>query len=247
MCRLFFLQCWLILFALLQFSNSFVSLQNSKFDDFLLSAIRYRDVVTNRNPKHKHSFRAGKIELVKSLKEQLNESQAILQFRVTRMNHGVRSYIKDNIMKHIEAQDGKLPYKMQIVKNTMMSRAIAGTRFEALTPNLEKTNLYFFVYDDTIVPKLVSVINGMRLASKIVKWRFEPSFACFDNTVIDSLRLRCLSSLPEKSDLCARIPHFLRLPVYRLIDSLRVSQSLVNSLNQIYLNLNSTISQIKNE
>ncbi|EAN33561.1 Ribosomal protein L10 family protein [Theileria parva strain Muguga] len=237
MCKIFSLG-WLIFLILLKFSKCFILQRDLTFHSSAVNTICYRDIMTNRTPKHKNSFRPGKVQLVKTLKQHLADSKIVVQFRLTRLNHRLRSYIKENLLKHFEPRDGKLPYKMQLIKNTIMLRAVEGTEFEPLSSSLEKTNLYFFIYDDTIFPKFMSVVNGMRRASKIVKWRFEPHFGCFDHTLVDGNRLRCLSALPEKKELCSRIPHLLRMPLYKLINSVNVGQSLVNSLDQLQSKLN---------
>ncbi|UKJ87814.2 hypothetical protein MACJ_000254 [Theileria orientalis] len=247
MCNLFFVLYNLFYVTSIKYRvESYVISTPVKYHQYSLGPINYRYIIERRNPKNAISFRAGKVKLIKGLKEQLEGTKALFQFRLFRMTHPIRQYIKDNLLKDIHPlEDGRLPFKLQVVKNSLMRIALRGTEYEIFTPKVEKTNLYIFIYDDSIVPKLMSLINGFRKASKLIKWRFEPSFGCFCGRVINSLQMRSLSSLITKKDLIARMLPILRIQPARLVNSLNVSSRLLNSISYTLHRLNSTLKQIK--
>jgi len=91
---------------------------------------------------------------------------------------------------------------VKVVKNTLMSRAVAGTDFEASTSLLKGANMWFFIDED--VSGTIKAYNGF-LKDFGKKESHGVIGGVLEGTVYDSAGVASIGKLPSKQELYAQI------------------------------------------
>ncbi len=121
----------------------------------------------------------------------------------------------------------------QVIKNTLVRRALKDTHYTDLEPMLEGPNGWVFAYDDPVV-----------LSKALVKFaedneKIKIKGGVFEGQFLDPAKVKALSQMPSKPELQARLLATIQAPatqlvrllqepgaqVARLMDSVRKSKS----------------------
>ena len=98
-----------------------------------------------------------------------------------------------------------------VYKNTLMARAIEGTKYEALKDVLSGPSAFAFSYDDAIAParvlaKCIKDFDKMAFKAGVVEGDF-----------YDAEGLKALSAVPSRDELIAKFLGSIQSPVGKLV------------------------------
>jgi large subunit ribosomal protein L10 len=99
----------------------------------------------------------------------------------------------------------------QVIKNTLVRRALENTAFGALERLLEGPNGWVFAYDDPVL-----------LSKTLVKFvddndKFKIKGGVFEGEFMDSARVKVLSQMPSKPELQAKLLATIQAPAVQLV------------------------------
>ena len=118
----------------------------------------------------------------------------------------------------------------QVIKNTLVRRALADTAFGALERLLEGPNGWVFAYDDPVV-----------LSKMLVKFvddndKFKIKGGVFEGEFMDPARVKVLSQMPSKPELQAKLLATIQAPASQLVRLIQEPGArmarLINALSQ---------------
>jgi len=118
----------------------------------------------------------------------------------------------------------------QVIKNTLIRRALENTAFGALERLLEGPNGWVFAYDDPVV-----------LSKMLVKFvddneKFAIKGAVFEGEFMDPARVKVLSQMPSKPELQAKLLATIQAPASQLVRLIQEPGArmarLINALSQ---------------
>jgi len=139
--------------------------------------------------------KAGKTAILERTKKLVDTSSVIIAVPW----QGVSKEQVDMLKKEIPASA-----KASVVKNALMRKSIAGTKFEALTPKLKGENMYFFIPEGESKP----TYEGFERWAKEIK-RTEsnqvPTGACMENVLYVGQNIKSVVNLPTKKELITKI------------------------------------------
>lgn len=108
--------------------------------------------------------------------------------------------------------------EIRVVKNTLLSRALADTPMEALKEHMKGNNVVTLGYDDPIAP----VKAMFEFAEKSKNFVFKAGF--MDGEMLDVEKLTVLSKIPGKKELFGMLASAVQGPIRKLacaIDAVR--------------------------
>jgi large subunit ribosomal protein L10 len=102
-----------------------------------------------------------------------------------------------------------------VYKNTLMNRAVEGTKFEVLKDVLSGPSAFAFSYDDAIAPA--------RILSGIIKEykKMEFKAGVIEGTFYDSEGVKAIAALPSREELLAKFLGSIQSPVSKFVRTLQ--------------------------
>lgn len=114
-------------------------------------------------------------------------------------------------------QDTALRKKMReagviykVYKNTMIKRAVAGTEFEALVPDLEGPTAIAISKEDATAP--IRVLNNVAKEAEALEFKG----AVVEGTLYDIDGIKSLASIPSREELISKLLGSLQSPITNL-------------------------------
>ncbi|MGI6730554.1 MAG: 50S ribosomal protein L10 [Anaerovoracaceae bacterium] len=107
-----------------------------------------------------------------------------------------------------------------VYKNTLVSRAIEGTKYEPLKDSLAGPSAFAFSYDDAIAP--ARVINSIMKEYK----KMEFKAGVIEGTYFDSEGIKAVASLPSRDEMLAKFMGSIQSPVSKFV---RTVQAIADS------------------
>ena len=102
-----------------------------------------------------------------------------------------------------------------VYKNTLVSRAIEGTKYEALKDVLSGPSAFAFSYDDAIAPA--------RVLSGVIKEYKKMDFKAgvIEGTYYDADGVKAIAALPSRDELIAKFMGSIQSPVSKFVRTLQ--------------------------
>ncbi|KAK2197293.1 bifunctional Ribosomal protein L10P/Ribosomal protein L10-like domain superfamily [Babesia duncani] len=179
--------------------------------------------------------REGKKKTLELLAQWMKNTKAIITLNLNKFSPVERKILQDGFATWIKNSDERGPLmKMKIVKNTLMKIATANTPFDGAYELYKGMNLHLFIFDDAIIPSVMSTLSGMYKSKKSLKKRFSLLGAAYGNTCMHAEDLMALQSIPSREYQIATLVHALEYPARALTTSLsQIPQRLAVVLNEI--------------
>ena len=113
----------------------------------------------------------------------------------------------------------KAQCEYRVYKNTLVKRAIQGTKMEPLGKFLEGTNALMFSYESPSAPA--------KVATKFAKEndKFKVKAAYFEGQVVDSAGVESLATMPGKDEMRATLLATLVAPAQKLVQTIAAGAS----------------------
>ena len=135
----------------------------------------------------------GKQQTVETVKGLLDSSEMIFTVPAGSMTVGETQKLRRSLPEGTT---------MKVLKNTLMSRAVEGTDFEAATSLLKGPNMWFFIEED--IGATIKAYNGfLKEAGK--KDSHQILGGVVEGTAYDAKGVEAIGQLPSKQDLYAQI------------------------------------------
>ncbi len=147
-----------------------------------------------------------KLELSKRLSEQLEDAIAIMVFSYTGLTVKEMEDIRNSV-KEIGAS-------FNVIKNSVVEKAIEGSKWESLKEHLKGANAYALSFDDPAA--LAKVLVGKAKDYK----KLEAKVGSLDGKIIDAKQIVALSKLPSKEVLLAQLLGTLNAPITGFVNVL---------------------------
>jgi ribosomal protein L10 len=139
--------------------------------------------------------------------EQLSERFARATMAVVSEYRGITVAESTDIRRRLRAVRGE----MRVAKNTLIRRAIKGTRFEPLEEKLGGPVGLVLSYEDPV--EVAKTIHGLRDLGQ----RFTVRGALLDGRVLSAADFQALATLPSREVLFAQLLGLLKAPATRLV------------------------------
>lgn len=102
-----------------------------------------------------------------------------------------------------------------VYKNTLVNRAIEGTKYEALKDSLSGPSAFALSYDDAVAP--ARVISGIIKEYK----KMEFKAGVIEGTYFDAEGVKAIASLPSRDELIAKFMGSIQSPVSKFARTLQ--------------------------
>lgn len=102
-----------------------------------------------------------------------------------------------------------------VYKNTLMNRAVEGTKFEVLKDVLSGPSAFAFSYEDAIAP--AKVISGIIKEYK----KMEFKAGVIEGTFYDAEGVKAIAALPSRDELIAKFMGSIQSPVSKFVRTLQ--------------------------
>ncbi|HHU17702.1 MAG: 50S ribosomal protein L10 [Anaerovoracaceae bacterium] len=153
--------------------------------------------------------------------ENLKEKQAVVDEIKQKLEKAQSAVVIDYIGINV-AQADEMRRKLReanvdytVYKNTLLSRAIEGTKFEGLKDVLSGPSAVAISYDDAIAP--ARVISGVIKEYK----KMEFKAGVIEGTLYDADGIKAIASLPSRDELIAKFMGSIQSPVSKLVRTLQ--------------------------
>ncbi len=150
--------------------------------------------------------REKKLELSRKLSEQLENVVAIIILGYTGLTvhqmEDIRNTVKDS------------GATFNVIKNSVVSKAIEGTKWEPLKEHLTGANAFALSFDDPAVLAKILVAKAKEHEKLKVK------LGCLDGKIISAKQIEALSKLPSKEVLIAQLLGTMKAPISGFVNVL---------------------------
>jgi len=150
--------------------------------------------------------RERKLELSEKLAEQLQDAVAIIVTDYTGLTVKEMEDIRNSV-KEIGAT-------FNVIKNSVVAKAIDGSQWESLKEHLKGTNAYALSFDDPAALAKVLVAKAKEYNKLKVK------VGSLDGSIVDAQQIEALSKLPPKEVLLAQLLGTMKAPVTGFVNVL---------------------------
>ncbi len=147
-----------------------------------------------------------KLELSQKLAEQLEGANAILVFDYTGLTVQEMEDVRNSV-KEIGAT-------FNVIKNSVVAKAIENSKWESLKEHLKGTNAYALSFDDAAALAKVLVAKAKsydKLKAKV---------GSLDGSVVDAKQIEALSKLPPKEVMVAQLLGTMKAPITGFVNVL---------------------------
>ncbi|GBE59796.1 50S ribosomal L10 [Babesia ovata] len=160
-----------------------------------------------KTTKRYMTTRAGKTETIGKLKELLSRSSVLLRFTYKRFTPKERVVLNRKLRSFIyTGKDGSEPCaKLQMVKNTLIEKAMIGTPWEVFAPRMHGPSMCCFVFDDGRLPQILMTIERLRMADKKIRRHVTLDSASFAGRVVEPPELFKIADYASREDVIARL------------------------------------------
>ena len=153
-------------------------------------------------------------------KEHLAAKQAVIDEISAKLEKATAAVVVDYMGLTVE-QNTAMRKKLReadvdfvVYKNTLMNRAIQGTKFESLAPTLAGPSAFAFSYEDATAPARVLAgamkdFNKMNFKGGVVEGNF-----------YDEAGMKALAEIPSRNDLLAKFMGSIQSPVSKFVRTL---------------------------
>ncbi len=139
--------------------------------------------------------------------EQLNERFARAKMALLSEYHGITAAESTDIRRRLRAVRGEI----RVAKNTLIRRAIKGTRFENLEPKLGGPVGLILSYDDPV--EVAKTVSSLRELGE----RFVVRCGVLEGQEITAAQFQALATLPPREVVLAQMLGVLQAPATRLV------------------------------
>lgn len=153
--------------------------------------------------------------------EHLKEKQAIIDEIKAKLDKAQSAVVIDYIGITV-AQADAMRKKLReanvdytVYKNTLMNRAIEGTKYEVLKDVLSGPSAFAFGYDDAITP--AKVISGIIKDYK----KMEFKAGVIEGAFYDADGVKAIATLPSREELLAKFMGSIQSPVSKFVRTLQ--------------------------
>ncbi|KAK1442159.1 hypothetical protein BgAZ_401890 [Babesia gibsoni] len=202
---------------------------------FELHAIRFLEPKVPKTTKRYCTTRAGKTEIIGKLGELLRRSKAVIRFTYKRFTPNERLQLNKRLKPYIRKGDDGSPEaaKLQMVKNTLMEKAMINTEWEVFAPRMHGPSMCCFVFDDEKLPQILSAIEKLRSTDKKIRRHITLDSASYAGKVIEPPELFLLANYASKNHLIAKLMGTLNCNATRIASGLNsVATKLAIALNE---------------
>lgn len=145
----------------------------------------------------------AKQQIVDEIKEKLERAQSAVVIDYM----GINVNQADAMRKKL--REANVDYT--VYKNTLMARAIEGTKFEGLKDVLEGPSAIAFSYEDAVTP--ARVLNGIIKDYK----KMEFKAGVVEGQVYDAKGIEAIANLPSRDEMIAKFMGSIQSPVSKLV------------------------------
>lgn len=153
--------------------------------------------------------------------EHLKEKQAVVEEIKQKLEKAQSAVVIDYIGIDV-AQADEMRRKLReanvdytVYKNTLIKRAIEGTKFEGLKDVLAGPSAVAISYDDAVAP--ARVISGIIKEYK----KMEFKAGVIEGTLYDADGIKSIAALPSRDELIAKFMGSIQSPVAKLVRTLQ--------------------------
>lgn len=153
--------------------------------------------------------------------EHLKEKQAVIDEIKEKLERAQSAVVIDYIGISV-AQADAMRRKLReadvdytVYKNSLVSRAVEGTKYEALKDVLAGPSAFAFSFDDAIAP--ARVLNGIIKEYK----KMEFKAGVIEGTYFDADGVKAIASLPSRDELIAKFMGSIQSPVSKFVRTLQ--------------------------
>ena len=150
--------------------------------------------------------RERKLELSEKLAEQLQDAVAIIVADYTGLTVKEMEDVRNSV-KEIGAT-------FNVIKNSVVAKAVDGSQWESLKEHLKGTNAYALSFDDPAALAKVLVAKAKDYKKLKVK------VGSLDGSIVDAQQIEALSKLPPKEVLVAQLLGTMKAPVTGFVNVL---------------------------
>lgn len=144
--------------------------------------------------------RQAKDVVVQEIREKLSRAKSVVL-----VNARGLTVEQDTVLRRSIRQAGGIDYK--VYKNSMMSRAIEGTEYAVLEPNLAGPTAAAFSYDDATAGA-AAIAKHLRAMPKL-----EFKASAIDGTLYDATATKAIAEIPPRDVLIARLLGSFKSPM----------------------------------
>ena len=148
-----------------------------------------------------------KQEVIDEIKEKLEKAQSAVVVDYI----GITVAQADAMRKKL--REANVDYT--VYKNTLVSRAVEGTKYEALKEVLSGPSAFAISYDDAIAP--ARVINGIIKEYK----KMEFKAGVIEGTFYNADGVKAIATLPSREELIAKFMGSIQSPVSKAVRTLQ--------------------------
>ena len=148
-----------------------------------------------------------KQEVIDEIKEKLEKAQSAVVVDYI----GITVAQADAMRKKL--REANVDYT--VYKNTLVSRAVEGTKYEALKEVLSGPSAFAISYDDAIAP--ARVINGIIKEYK----KMEFKAGVIEGTFYNADGVKAIATLPSREELIAKLMGSIQSPVSKAVRTLQ--------------------------
>ena len=153
--------------------------------------------------------------------EHLKQKQAVIDEIKGKLEKAQSAVVIDYIGITVEQADAmrkklrEANVDYTVYKNTLVSRAIEGTKYEGLKNVLSGPSAFAFSYDDAVAP--ARVLSGIIKEYK----KMEFKAGVIEGTYYDAEGVKAIASLPSREELIAKFMGSIQSPVSKFVRTLQ--------------------------
>jgi large subunit ribosomal protein L10 len=158
--------------------------------------------------------RAGKDATIAKLNGLLQESSMIFSIPTSSIAGGKVTNLRKSMPENVTAR---------VVKNTLMSRAVAGTQFECINEAgfSKGENMWFFCTDESMTETIKYVEAWAKESGGKLAETHKPKYGVMEGQPLDQAGVEAVASLPSKKDLYQKIAGSINMVPTKLAKGLK--------------------------
>ncbi len=150
--------------------------------------------------------RERKVELSRRLAEQLQDAVAVIVLGYS----GLTVHQMEDIRNTVKESGATF----NVIKNSVVAKAVEGSKWETLKEHLTGANAFALSFDDPAVLAKILVAKAKEHEKLTIK------LGCLDGRIISGKQIEALSKLPSKEVLLAQLLGTMKAPVSGFVNVL---------------------------